>query len=610
MADRTAATDVDGVDADPRAEYLRRRDARSSEVHRLDVRHRRLADARLGVFALGIVLAVAGFGFGWLSPWWLVLPVVGFAALVVAYDAVGRRRARAGRREGFYQAGLDRIEGRWAGKGDDGSRFLRPDHPFDADLDLFGVGSLFERLCTARTGAGRATLAHWLLEPAEPREVRGRQEAVEELRAQLDLREEIALLGTDVEQGLHPGPLIAWGEGPPALQPPAIRGAARVLGALNVAALFAWAVGFSPLMLMVGIVATLIFGRINGDRLARAIGAVDQRADDLRVLAALLERIEACPFRSPRLRSITAMMESDGAPPSRRIARLAMLVALLEFRRNQLLAPLAFLLVWPVHLGLAIEGWRQRSGGAIVRWLDAVGQFEGLCALASYAFEVPGDPFPEVVEDVVEPVFEAQALGHPLIDADACVRNDVALGGTDGPRVILVSGSNMSGKSTLLRSIGANAVLAMAGAPVRAESLRITPVKLGATLRVQDSLRAGRSRFFAEITRLRALVDLAASPPPLLFLLDEILHGTNSHDRRAGAEGVVKGLLDRGSIGLVTTHDLALAEIVDRLGHRASNVHFEDHLDDGEIRFDYVMRPGVVQKSNALALMRVIGLDV
>ena len=579
-------------------------------MERLDARHRRIADARLGLFALGIGLAIAGFGFGRLSPWWLVPPVVGFAALVVAYDAVGRRHARAVRRADFYRAGLDRIDGRWAGKGDDGTRFLRPDHPFDADLDLFGNGSLYERLCTARTGAGRATLAHWLLEPAEPSEVRDRQEAVEELRGQLDLREEIALLGTDVERGLHPGPLIAWGEEPSTLQSPAIRAAAWILGALNVVALLVWAIGYSPLLLLFGIIATLIFGRIIGGRLARAIGAVDDRADDLRVLSALLERIEACPFRSPRLRAIASSMESDGTPPSRRIARLAMLVALLEFRRNQLLAPLSFLLVWPVHLGLAIERWKLRSGGAIIRWLDAVGQFESLCALASYAFEVPGDPFPEIIEDAGEPVFEARALGHPLIDPDACVRNDVALGGPDGPRVILVSGSNMSGKSTLLRSIGANAVLAMAGAPVRAESLRITPVKLGATLRVQDSLQAGRSRFYAEITRLRTLVDLAASPPPLLFLLDEILHGTNSHDRRTGAEGVVKGLLDRGSIGLVTTHDLALAAIVERLGHRASNVHFEDHFEDGQIRFDYVMRPGVVQKSNALALMRAVGLDV
>ena len=176
--------------------------------------------------------------------------------------------------------------------------------------------------------------------------------------------------------------------------------------------------------------------------------------------------------------------------------------------------------------------------------------------------------------------------------------------------MLVISGSNMSGKSTLLRTVGVNAVLALAGAPVRAGRLRITPLAIGATLRIQDSLQAGRSRFFAEITRVRQLVDLSRGPIPLLFLLDELFHGTNSHDRRVGAEAVVGGLLDRGAIGLITTHDLALTAIVDRLAPQAENVHFEDQFEDGIMHFDYRMRPGVVQHSNALALMRAVGLDV
>jgi DNA mismatch repair ATPase MutS len=177
-------------------------------------------------------------------------------------------------------------------------------------------------------------------------------------------------------------------------------------------------------------------------------------------------------------------------------------------------------------------------------------------------------------------------------------------------RLLVVSGSNMSGKSTLLRTVGVNAVLALAGAPVRARHLRISPLVVGATLRIQDSLQAGRSRFFAEITRVRQLVDLARGPIPLLFLLDEIFGGTNSHDRRLGAEAVVRSLVNYGAIGLVTTHDLALTHIVDLLAPRAANVHFEDHFENGNITFDYRMRPDVVQKSNALALMRAVGLEV
>jgi DNA mismatch repair ATPase MutS len=168
----------------------------------------------------------------------------------------------------------------------------------------------------------------------------------------------------------------------------------------------------------------------------------------------------------------------------------------------------------------------------------------------------------------------------------------------------------MSGKSTLLRTVGINAALAFAGAPVRAASLTIAPMAVGATLRIQDSLQEGRSRFYAEITRIRELADLAQGPEPLLFLLDELFHGTNSHDRLAGARGVLRSLLDRGAIGLITTHDLALTAIADDLGSRAANVHFDDTFDEGGIRFDYRVKPGPVTRSNALALMRAVGLDV
>ena len=223
------------------------------------------------------------------------------------------------------------------------------------------------------------------------------------------------------------------------------------------------------------------------------------------------------------------------------------------------------------------------------------------------AYEHPDQSFPEIIEGK-EPIFEAEAMGHPLLPAARRVCNHVRLGSE--PRVLVVSGSNMSGKSTMLRSIGINSVLALAGAPVCATSLRISPLSIGASIRLQDSLLEGSSRFYAEIQRLRQIVDLTRGELPVLFLLDEILHGTNSHDRGIGAEAVVRSLVDRGGMGLVTTHDLALARVADELGSRGENVHFEDHLEDGVIAFDYQMRPGVVTKSNALELMRSVGLEV
>jgi hypothetical protein len=337
-------------------------------------------------------------------------------------------------------------------------------------------------------------------------------------------------------------------------------------------------------------------------RVNKILDGVEKRADDLAVLAATLERIERESFGAPRLAFLRDAMFHDGRPASRRIAALHRWVELLEMRKNPIVLP------WLIgtQVAMAVEAWRRVSGHDVAVWVDAVAEFEAMASFAAYHFENPDDPFAEVVED--GPRVEARGLGHPLLPKAACVRNDLRIG--DDLRVLIVSGSNMSGKSTLLRSIGANVVLALAGAPVKATSLRLSPVAIGATLRVQDSLQEGKSRFYAEILRLRQVVDLTGGPSPLLFLLDEILHGTNSHDRLSGASAVVRGLIDRGAIGLVTTHDLALAEVAETLAPRAENVHFEDHFEDGVMRFDYTMRPGVVRKSNALALMRAVGLEV
>ncbi len=319
-----------------------------------------------------------------------------------------------------------------------------------------------------------------------------------------------------------------------------------------------------------------------------------------------MSRLERERFSSPRLVELRAALDVDGQTPSQQIARLNRLIDLLDARRNMMFAPFAVLLLWPLQLSFAIERWRQNSGPAVARWLAAVGELEALGALASYSYEHPANPFPELVAE--GPGFEGEGLGHPLIPESQSVRTDINFG--DELRVLIVSGSNMSGKSTLLRTLGTNTVLALAGAPVCARRLRLSPLQVGASIRIQDSLQAGASRFYAEITRLRQIVELTEGSLPVLFLLDEILHGTNSHDRRIGAEGVVRGLVERGAIGLVTTHDLALAHIAEVLSPRAANVHFEDHLENGKMTFDYLLRPGIIQRSNALELMRSVGLEV
>jgi DNA mismatch repair ATPase MutS len=340
--------------------------------------------------------------------------------------------------------------------------------------------------------------------------------------------------------------------------------------------------------------------------LGAAVSAVEEAAHELGLLSEVLVRMEREQFRCPLLAGLRASLDAEGEPPSRQLARLKRLVENLDSRDNVVVRVLEPFILWTPHLAVRVEDWRAQSGSAVRRWLQAAGDMEALCSLASHAFEHPADPFPEFVPE--GPWIEGEAIGHPLLSDDKVVRNDIRLGGA--LQVIVVSGSNMSGKSTMLRTLGVNAVLAQAGAPVRARRLTLSPLAVGASIRLTDSLQGGVSRFYAEILRLRQILDETAGSLPVLFLIDEFLHGTNSHDRRIGARALVLGLVERGAIGLITTHDLALADIADELGERAANVHFEDQIEDGKISFDYHMRPGVVRKSNAIELMRQVGLEI
>ena len=598
----------------PHDEYVRRLADRRAAVDRYARRDRWLSHARFATIGIAAVVAWLVWWAGTAPAGWLAGPGAVFAGLVFVHGATVRTRQRYERAAAFYEDGLARLEHRWAGHGEAGHRFLDDTHLYATDLDIFGRGSIFELLNTTRTQTGEEMLAAWLRAPATPEDVRARQEAVAELRPRLDLREDLAILGSDVRRCLHPQVLAAWGTAPRLLPSRFTRVAALALGAASATALTLWWAdlvgGAVP---ATAFAANVALAWPLQRRVRRSIHDVTAAGDELAILAHLLARLEREPLASARLVGLRASLDTAGRPPSARIALLRRLVDLLDARRNQLFAPFSYLLLWATSFAHAIDAWRAASGAAVPRWIAAVGEFEALGAMAGYAYEHPDDPFPVVESLDGGPLFDGDGLGHPLIPADRCVRNDVRLAGAgrgDGPRGLVVSGSNMSGKSTLLRTVGVNAVLALAGAPVRARRLVLTPLAVGATLRIQDSLQGGTSRFYAEITRLRDIVAMARGPIPPLFLLDEMLNGTNSRDRGVGAEAVLRGLIARGAIGLVTTHDLSLSRIADDMAPLAANVHFEDHLEDGVMRFDYACRPGVMTRSNALALMRAVGLEV
>ncbi|HXP09869.1 MAG TPA: hypothetical protein VN828_15300, partial [Acidobacteriaceae bacterium] len=488
--------------------------------------------------------------------------------------------------------------------------FLEPSHPYARDLDLFGRASLFELLCTARTRAGEETLALWLLSPATPEKVRERQSAAVELSERLGFRERLATLGEDLALGVRPKELIAWGEAAslfPSAQSGMIRIVLPLLAAAWIFSVIAWQVWGAPeLLVMATTVINLALSYRYRARLSEAAHAAEEAGSDLNLLSQVLTAFEHEPFTSPRLLQLQQQLKQGNVLPSKAVAQLNRRVEFLESAHNLFVRIFDYVIFYRLQFVLAAESWRRRFGPSLRTWLDTVGELEALSALGGYTYEHPADVFPEFVD--CSPCFEAKALAHPLLAPNRAVANDLRLG--PDLQLIMVSGPNMAGKSTFLRGIGVNAVLAQCGAPVRADSLKLSPLQVTASICVLDSLEGGVSRFYAEIGRLKQIMDLTSGACPVLFLLDELLSGTNSHDRLIGTRSLIAKLVERGAVGLVTTHDLALTAIPQDIGSQASNGHFKDHVEEGQLRFDYKLYPGVVQTSNALVLMRSIGLDV
>ena len=594
--------------SEPHAQYQRQLASRRHSEARLDTADRWLSYGRLLVVGAAALLAWGAWQ-GWLSWWWLVILAMTFAALVVVHERVIRTRAAALRAVRWYERGLARIEDRWPGAGETGTRFRDDDHPYSWDLDLFGDGSLFQLLSTAQTASGEETLAAWLLSGADPATVRTRQTAVRDLATRPQLREELHTLGAEARTGVDSTSLVAWATAPAIFDSGWLRVTAPVLGVCAIAAIAAWAAGLIPGLVPFYIVFTNVaIGMVFRKRVEQVLHRASGSSRELVILSVLLERLRVDAFTANRLQQLQVTLGDGQNDVVASVRRLSRVVQMHDWQRNLVFAPVAAVVLWGVECAATVEAWRAQHGPAIAGWLHAVGEFEALGALATYSYEHPDDPFPELVEGKTTPVYEADQLAHPLIPQMRVVANDLRLGAE--PQLLIVSGSNMSGKTTLLRTVGVNGVLALAGAPVRARWLRLSPVSIGATLRVQDSLLEGRSRFYAEITRIRQLVNIVRGSTPLLFLLDELFHGTNSHDRIEGAHGVLHFLVGLRAIGLVTTHDLSLAAIAERLDPKAANVHFEDRLVDGEITFDYQFRPGLATHGNALALMRAVGLQV
>ena len=591
----------------PLDEYTRRKADRERIVAARDRQHVHLGNAKVALFLIVVVYTVVRLG-GALSVPFYVASTVGFVVLSVWHESVLRALARARAAVAFYADGDARLADRWMSATPSGERFRDPDHPYADDLDIFGPRSLFQLLSGCRTPMGEARLASWLQQPSAPPAIRDRQSRVTTLRDRLDLRERIAVVNAGRRQVIDAGRLIAWAEVTSEL--PRVRALVIALAVVCIATVAWYLNGGSGLPVVISLVLNVgVMGWLG----KRANAMVDTLAGacesaSIELVANVIHEVEHEAFDDEATRALAGRL----AHASAGLSRLARIVDWADSRHAVFLRLTEIPLLFTLQVAFAAESWRAAHGQALADWIDAIAEIEALLSLAGYAYERPGYVFPDIVEHD-EALFEVTAVAHPLLPSATAVPNSLVLDarkGSDASRVLIVSGSNMSGKSTLMRTVGITVVMALAGAPVRAQRLRVSLMAVGTCLRHTDSLQERRSGFYTEALRIRRICDLLPGPLPVLFLFDELLAGTNSKDRRIAAEGVIRTMLARRTIGMVTTHDLSLTEIAGMFPGQVRNVHLLDRVEDGQMSFDYTLKDGVIDHSNALQLMRMIGLDV
>ncbi len=594
-----------------------------ADVERLSARSHLMSNLRglcFGSGSLCAIAAAAGAPSQIFAPLALVL-FLAFAVLIVLHGRVLDALDLAERWVDVNRDAESRLAHSWENLTDQGEGLAPPEHGYAGDLDIFGKGSLFQRLNVARTRFGRERLASLLLEPRGVAEARALQGAVRALSQDLELRQRLEAhalgvvgprRGRDtarrVRNAPNPAPLLAWAAEEPTLVHDALSvWGARIVPALTLASgVAAFGFGRSTLPLFASLLlAALILVR-SARETRRVFSAVSATEGAFLRYGTLLEIIEQSVTDEPLLRRERERLTTGAGLPSRAMARFRSIVGWFDMRHNILYPFFNLLTLWDVHCTLALEKWQRSVGKHLKDWFEVIGWYEALSSLGSFAADEPGAIYPELHETTT--LFRAEGLAHPLLHPERRVANDVVL--PTAGTALLVTGSNMSGKSTLLRSMGVSTVLAMCGAPVVARRFELGPLRVATSIRVADSLEQGVSHFLAEVNKLKRVVVAAREHAPVLFLLDEILHGTNSRERQIGARWVLAELLREGALGAVSTHDQELCQLPPNLMDRVRLVHLRESVENGRMTFDYKVYPGPVTSGNALRLMQLVGLDV
>ncbi|TLD71629.1 DNA mismatch repair protein [Phragmitibacter flavus] len=538
--------------------------------------------------------------------------IVGLSAFIFAiirHNHHTRLHERATRLQLLNREGIQRCTGTWQQRDMLGESFLDKTHPYSSDLDLFGKNSLFQWFNTARTLAGQQTLARTLLNPSPLAQLPDRQSALRELASKLDWRQTLEAEAFAV-QGKDLTPLFTWAESP--LSPFLLSKRATFLRYLPILTALLWALTLltnSHLLSLLAVIA-LALQTLSAGTLSRAFQNRLQTAlnweNEIATCKTLLATVDSETFTSPLNQSIqTSLRTQNGTTASATFAQIETHLSWLSLRNNPIVH-LAFnsLAYWDLQWLITIETWRRDHGAQLRPWLHHFAEMETLASLSVIPFENPTWAYPELSATTS---IRAQQLGHPLLPPDRRITNDFAI---DHPSAVaLITGSNMSGKSTFLRTVGLNLVLANTGAPVCAKTFTCSPMQLFTSMRIADDMSSGVSSFYAELLRIKMIVD-AAKSAPVLYLVDEIFRGTNSGDRVAGAIEVLKSLIKTNAVGLVSTHDLELSKLAQSHPENFTNYHFSEHYTDSGIDFNYTIQPGPATTTNARHLIRMVGIDV
>lgn len=495
---------------------------------------------------------------------------------------------------------------------DGGGEYADPSHLYTFDLDVFGEHSLFQYINRTSTPVGKQHLANWFNTHLEDKEAIGqRQEAVRELADDLEFRQQIRLLGllykgkaTDIDE------IKRWADSPSCYRKNALlRILPTTVSIINLICIILAFLDLLPASVPVGtFTCFIILNTVFSKGITKLQTTYGKKLQILSTYADQILLTEQKEMNSPVLQQLKAELSCGrNRTASQTVHQLSQLMNALDQRNNQLISIiLNGLIFWELRQVMRIEEWKERHAGNLTRWIEAIGEIDAYCSLATFAYNHPEYTYPEISSQPFQ--LQAKAMGHPLMERNKCVRNGIDI--DKRPCFIIITGANMAGKSTYLRTVGVNYLLACIGAPVWADSMKVYPARLITSLRTSDSLTDNESYFFAELKRLKLIIDKLKNGEELFIILDEILKGTNSMDKQKGSFALIKQFMNMNANGIIATHDLLLGTLIDSFPQNVRNYCFEADITNNELTFSYRMRDGVAQNMNACFLMKKMGIAV